>query len=312
MNTAGINPVTGGIYVPAALMNFFRPSGLNPTLTPFTPPQVLALANALLAQNGLGVGAIVPFSDEVANVSTGTSSYNAFTANLQKRFSNHYEFLASYTWSHAIDESTDLQATLAPQNNYDPNADRSTSLFNQTHRFVFSGVYQSGSQGSGWKGALLSNWTVAPIIEIGSGRPFNIVSGSDTNFDFGATTDRPNVAFAGEHDSCGDLAAPSKYSPTGYLIPTCFADALVTGVVPNLNGNLGRNAGTKPWTVFNDIRFARSFKLHENLQLQGIADIFNFVNRYNVADVNPIWNSAGTPTAAYEPRQFQFALRLTW
>ena len=107
VNTAGINPLTGGIYVPAALMNFFRPSGLNPTLTPYTPPQVLALANAVLAQNGLGVGVPVPFSDEVANESTGTSSYNAFTANLQKRFSGHYEFLASYTWSHAIDDSTD-------------------------------------------------------------------------------------------------------------------------------------------------------------------------------------------------------------
>lgn len=312
VNTAGINPVTGGIYVPAALMNFFRPSGLNPTLTPYAPAQVLALANLVLSQNHLGVGVPVPFSDEVANLSTGTSSYNAFTANLQKRFSNHYEFLASYTWSHAIDDSTDLQATLAPQNNYNPNADRSTSLFNQTHRFVFSGVYQSGSQGSGFKGAMLSNWTVAPIIEVGSGRPFNIVSGSDTNFDFAATTDRPNVAYKGQTDACGDLAAPSKFSPTGYLIPTCFADALVTGVVPNLNGNLGRNAGTRPWTVFNDIRFARAFKLHENLQLQGIVDIFNLVNRYNVADVNPIWNSAGTPTAAYEPRQFQFALRLTW
>ncbi len=312
VNTAGINPLTGGIYVPAALMNFFRPSGLNPTLTPYTPPQVLALANAVLAQNGLGVGVPVPFSDEVANESTGTSSYNAFTANLQKRFSGHYEFLASYTWSHAIDDSTDLQATLAPQNNYDPNADRSTSLFDQRHRFVFSAVYQSNSQGSGFKGAMLSNWTVAPILEFGSGRPFNIVSGSDTNFDFASTTDRPNVAYKGQYDSCGDLASPSKYSPTGYLIPTCFADALVTGVVPNLNGNLSRNAGLKPWVFFNDIRFARTFKLHENLQLQGIMDIFNFINKYNVADVNPIWNSAGTPTAAYDPRQFQFALRLTW
>jgi hypothetical protein len=312
VNTAGINPLTGGIYVPAALMNFFRPSGLNPTLTPFTPPQVLALANAVLAQNHLGLNVVVPFSDEVANLSTGTSSYNALTVNLQKRFSNHYEFLVSYTWSHALDDSTDLQATLAPQNNYAPNADYSTSLFDQRHRLVMSGVYQSGSQGAGFKGKMLSNWTVAPILEISSGRPFNIVTGSDTNFDFAATTDRPNVAVAGQTDACGDVAAPSKYSPTGYLIPTCFADALVTGVVPNLNGNLVRNAGTKPWVFFNDLRIARQFKLGERMQLQGIMDVFNFINKYNVADVNPLWNQAGVPTAAYEPRQFQFALRLTW
>ena len=312
VNVAGINSLTGGIYVPAALMNFFRPSGLNPTLTPYVPSQVLQLANAALKQYGLGVNTIVPFSDEVANLSTGTSGYNAFTANLQRRFSNHWEFLASYTWSHSIDDSTDLQATLEPQDNYNPDGDRSTSLFDQRQRFVFSGVYQSGNQGKGWKGGLLSNWTVAPILELGSGRPFNIVSGSDTNFDFSSTTDRPNVAHAGQYDACGDVAAPSKYSPTGYLIPTCFADALVTGVVPNLNGNLARNAGTKPFTFFNDLRIARTFMIHERVQLQGIMDLFNVINKFNVADVNPIWNQAGAPTAAYEPRQFQFALRLSW
>ena len=37
------------------------------------------------------------------------------------------------------------------------------------------------------------------------------------------------TAHAGQTDSCGDTAAPSKWSPTGYLIPTCFADMLATG-----------------------------------------------------------------------------------
>ena len=46
------------------------------------------------------------------------SVYHGLTANLRKRFSNHYEFLASYTWSHSIDDSTDLQSTLTPQDSY--------------------------------------------------------------------------------------------------------------------------------------------------------------------------------------------------
>jgi hypothetical protein len=312
----GLSP-TGQPWVSPAIVNFFRRSGVNPTFSPLLGPGgplagCAPLVDAVLGQDGLGVGAPVPFSDEVANLSNGTSNYNAFTVNFKRRFTGHYEFLASYTWSHSIDDSIDLEATVAPQDNYNPNADRATSLFDQRHRFVFSGVYQSGNQGHGFKGAALSNWTVAPIIEVGSGRPFNIVSGFDQNFDFGATTDRPMTATQGEVDACGDVASPSKYSPTGYLIPTCFANALVTGVVPNLNGNLGRNAGTKPYTLFNDLRVARSFMLRENWQLQGIMDLFNVINKNNVADVNPIWNSAGTPTAAYDPRQFQFALRLSW
>ena len=60
----------------------------------------------------------VPFSDMDANYSNGSSVYHGFTANLKKRFTNHYEFLASYTWSHSIDDSTDLQSPLAPQDSF--------------------------------------------------------------------------------------------------------------------------------------------------------------------------------------------------
>jgi hypothetical protein len=302
-----------GAYIPPALVSFFRQSGFNPTLQIFAPQLLKGLAQEVLSYYHLGFGnQPIPFSDLVANYSSGTSDYSGFTVNVKKAFSQHYEFLASYTWSHSIDDSTDLQATLEPQDNFHPNLDRSNSLFDQRQRFVISGVYQSGNQGSDTKGKLLSNWTTSMILEWGSGRPFNIVVGSDQNFDFSSTTDRPATAHAGQIDSCGDVAVASKYSPTGYLIPTCFADALVTGQVPVLIGNLARNAGTKPYVFFNDLRIARMFKLSERMQLQGIMDLFNVINKYNVADVNPIWNSAGTPTAAYDPRQFQFALRLSW
>jgi hypothetical protein len=321
VDIVGVNPLVAakcgsaacGAYIPPALVSFFRPSGFNATLQFYAPPQVNGLAQQMLNYYHLGYGnQVIPFSDMVANYSSGTSDYNAFTVNASRRFSGHWEMLASYTWGHSIDDSTDLQATLEPQDNYHPNLDRSNSLFDLRQRFVFSAVYQSNKVGSGFTGALLSNWTVAPIIEAASGRPFNIVTGFDQNFDFSSGTDRPMTAHAGQTDSCGDVAAASKYSPTGYLIPTCFADALVTGQVPVLIGNLARNAGTKPTTVFNDLRIARSFRIGERAQLQGIMDIFNVINKFNVADVNPIWNSTGTPTAAYDPRQFQFALRLTW
>ena len=82
------------------------------------------------------------------NLTSGTSSYNGLSANLRKRFSSKYEFLLSYTWSHAIDDSTDVVSTSdAPQNNFNPNAERSNSTFDQRNRFVLSGVYNSGRVG---------------------------------------------------------------------------------------------------------------------------------------------------------------------
>jgi len=311
----GVSP-TLGPYVPAAVTNFFRRSGANPTYcgaatngvtcTGGVIPslQAQALVSAVETRYGLGLGLPIPFGGMSPNVSDGNSVYHGFTANLRKRFSESWELLASYTWSHAIDDSTDLETPLSPQDNLHPN-ERSNSTFDQRHRFVWSSVYQSGRVNGNLR-QIFSDWTVAPIVEISSGRPFAILTGSDTNFDFGSNTDRPNVVPAGTGvDSCGDAPVASKYSPTGFLQAACFID----GTVP---GSLGRNAGTKPYTLFTDLRLSRRLHLGESMSLDAVMDTFNVLNRFNVADVNPLYTQAGTPTAAFDPRQLQFALKLNW
>src|SRR6266850_1187536 len=317
VNQFGIGPL--GPYAPAAVTNFFRRSGANPTYCgantngvtctgPVLPASAQALVSAVETRYGLGLGVPVPFGGMSPNSSDGNSVYHGLSTNLRKRFSRNWEFLASHTWSHTIDDSTDLQTPLSPQDNFHPNLERSNSFFDQRHRFVLSGVYQSGplSGLSGFAGHLFRNWTIAPIIEFSSGRPFAILTGADTNFDFGSNTDRPNVVPAGTAtDSCGNVPVASKYSPTGFLQAACFID----GTVP---GNLARNAGTRPWTFFNDLRLSRRLPIGERVKLDGILDMFNLVNRFNVADVNPLYTQAGTPTAAFDPRQLQVALKLSW
>ena len=315
-----------GPWVSAPLVNFFRPSGLNPAiadalLTTAAAPCVTEAEQILMAEglstacNPATLAGCVPFSDMVANYSNGSSGYSGFSANLRKRFSSHYEFLASYTYSHAIDDSTDLQAPLSPQDSYFPSLERSNSLFDQRHRLVFSGVYQSGRlSGSGFSSKLLSNWTVAPIVDVASGRPFNILTGDIDNFQFSPDTGRPNVVPAGAPPTpCGPALA-SKFSPTGFFQEPCYA-VFAAGGTPTLlalDGNLGRNAGFQPWTVFNDLRIARRIYFGERVNLDLIADMFNIANRFNVSAVNQLFTAAGAPTAAYDPRQFQFAMKVNW
>ena len=76
--------------------------------------------------------------------------------------------------------------------------------------------------------------------------------------------------------------------------------------------NLKRNAGIKPTTVFTDLRIGRLFDLTERFRLEGTVDMFNLINKFNVADVNVLWSNAGQPTATFDPRQFQFGLKLTF
>jgi len=332
------NPAGGPLgpfpFIDASLMNFFRPSGINPSIA----------GGYLAAGGGACVGlaeqmvqglkgfntacapanpsdpsnpfaGCVPFGDMDANYSNGSSVYHGLTANLRKRFGNHYEFLASYTWSHAIDDSTDLQSTLTPQDSYFPALDRSTSLFDQRHRFVFSGVYQTGHLGSGGLGVLLSDWTFAPLIEFRSGRPFNIITGNGDNLQLSSLTGRPNTT---TNLACGQ-AVKSKFSPTGVLQEPCIAQFIpaffATGATPTLqqlDGNLGRNAGLTPWTVFNDLRVSKRIAIREHVSMDFIVDMFNLANRYNVAAVSPLFTNAGQPTSAYDPRQFQFGMKLNW
>jgi len=84
------------------------------------------------------------------------------------------------------------------------------------------------------------------------------------------------------------------------------------GTLVSLDGNLGRNAGVAPWTVFDDLRVAKRIHFGERFNMDLIADMFNIANKFNVSAVSPLYTNAGTPTAAYDPRQFQFALKLNW
>ncbi len=310
-----------GPYVSPALLNFFRRSGLNTSLANFLDAQgagqCVALASQIAAADQLGVGVAVPFGDMSPNLTTGTSDYNGLTVNLRKRLTSRYEFLVSYTWSHAIDDSTDVVSTSdAPQNNFDPNAERSVSTFDQRHRLVLSGVFNSGHLArNGFLALAISGVTVAPIFEISAGRPFNILTGTDTNFDFNPLTDRPNaVTAASGVTGCGTAPVASKYSPTGYLNLPCYIDAPAGAGVNSsyFNGSLGRNTGIRPYNVFTDIRFAKTVTFAHEVSLQGTMDVFNLINKNNVLDVNLLYTAAGQETASGDPRQFQFGARLSF
>ena len=106
----------------------------------------------------------------------------------------------------------------------------------------------------------------------------------------------------------------SKYSPTGALNLSCYADAgPIDGANTSFfNGSLGRNAGVKPMVAFTDLRIAKALQLRDHLALQITADGFNLINKNNTLDVNLLYTSAGQETAASDMRQFQFGARLSF
>jgi hypothetical protein len=330
-------PSIGFIATPA-FFNFFRPSGPNPSfaalvtgipagLVPFFPNGLPAgyagqVALAKFAGYPLGFGVPVPFNSVDAQLSSGNSVYHGLTINVTKRFSHGMELLSSYTYSHSIDDSTDLQSPLEPQDSRFPNVERSNSDNDQRHRWVTSAVFQSPSakQGdSAWK-HFTGDFTLAPIIEVASGRPYTLITGTDFRLDLGASNGRPSVGTGGAPSNSihgVTFAVPNNCQTSA---GTSFSVPGITTLGAGCNGNLGRNPFVTPGFFQIDLRLSRRFAMSERVKLDVIADGFNLLNRQNVAAVNQLCNptdpsgclAAGQPTATYDARQFQFALKLSW
>jgi hypothetical protein len=289
----------GRVVSPAAV-NFFRPSGPNYFLVQaFGVPKAAFDAN-LAGTLATPTSVISPFGDVNAQSSIANSTYHALNIDLKKRFSHNMQFLASYTWSHSIDDGSDLQTLLKPLDSRNLRLDRADSLFDQRHRFVFSGMVTSPGKwrtdSSGVR-RFFADFTIAPIFEVSSGRPFNILTSVDQNFDLQGSNERPSVG------ANGVLVLPA----------------------PNTNASLGRNMGITHRYMDLDMRVMRSIRFGEHTRLDLIAEGFNLFNRFNEAAAAPFFTAVNDfnqrasngryysrPTASYDPRQFQFGVKLNF
>lgn len=316
-----VNNSTGLRIISPAVANFFRPNAPNYFLAQALTGGAVtpAVLNSQLGGTLRTPGVVSPFGSINAQVSDGNSDYNAMNVELKRRFANNFTFLASYTWSHSIDDSSDLQTLLIAQNPRNFRAERADSLFDQRHRFVFSGVWGSPAawrESDNMMKKFFADFTIAPIIELSSGRPFNIITNVDANNDQSSQTDRPNVL------ADGTLCVPGEPIPGG----TCGSIfETFNGQTVFAAGNLGRNRGiTHPFATF-DLRVARLIRFGERFRLELIAEGFNLFNRFNEGSASPNYRDINTfgsrsgngsfysiPTAAYDQRQFQFGAKISF
>src|SRR5277367_6013744 len=154
--------------------------------------------------------------------SIGSSVYNGGIFEAKKRFANHFTLLANYTYSKAIDDVTDFNSGYSPFNATCLRCERSLSDFDQRHKVVIAGVFNSPFEHS----RVLGGFELAPIFSYNSGHPFNLLAAADTNSDGHFTNDRP--AGAGRNTGIGPnytdfdlrLSRSFKLSEHGSLLIT--------------------------------------------------------------------------------------------
>ena len=122
--------------------------------------------------------------------SSGDSYYNGMTVSLNRRFSSWAGARCSYTFAKALD-NTGNAFFFTPQDNFNLRDDRGRSDNDQRHRLTLSGTLAAPETGSdsGWRRAV-KGFRFSYIFSYGSSLPFNILTGTDRNFDTNVN-DRP-------------------------------------------------------------------------------------------------------------------------
>ncbi|HEX8891117.1 MAG TPA: hypothetical protein VF779_18360, partial [Pyrinomonadaceae bacterium] len=206
--------------------------------------------------------------------SSGDSYYNALVAAYNQRVRKWASLRVSYTFSKAIDDTGNFFFS-TPQDNFNLRDDRGLSDNDQRHRLTVSGSFeaQKSNRASRLRGAL-EGFQLSYIFSYASALPFNILTGNDRNFDTNFN-DRP--------------------------------------------AGVGRDTGRGFNSATLDLRLSRKFRFSDHTQLEAIAEGFNVLNRANYQLPNNTFGTGlvplqtfGRPTAAGDPRQIQFGLRLSF
>ena len=190
----------------------------------------------------------------------GVSTYNSLQAKLEKRYSNGLSFLATYTWSHALDDASDAAGNFSAIGDRNmaliPFIDEFTnSVFDIRNRFTLNGNYELPfgrgktflNQSPRWTDELVGGWSSSLTFAAQTGTPFSVspnistASGGSAR----ATMVRDPFSPGGAPDpSNPDIACATKTrSKANWYNPCAFANPLPgnliapPGVTPGNNNS---------------------------------------------------------------------------
>jgi hypothetical protein len=255
-----------------------------------------------------------PAYGSLTDIFSGVSSnYNALALQINRRMTNHLQFMASYTWAHALDYGQNA-STFADTNDLlsptDIKGEYGNSIFDVRNRFVASAVAESPWRVHGALGYLVNDWQLAPIYSSQSGLPYSLV-----------TSGTPPSISTTSTDASGNTTTIT-YKPLG-------------SGINGSNGRkgidiTGRNAFRQKRTINMDLRLSKKFMFQERYGVEVLGEAFNLFNHQNVTTVNNtgyiIGGTAAAPalsynssfgsvtntnsTFAYSSRQIQIGVRV--
>ncbi|MDX6271749.1 MAG: hypothetical protein QOD28_2972 [Acidobacteriota bacterium] len=240
---------------------------------------------------------------------TARSEYHSLQLQARGRFRRGLQFQASYTFSKAEDDVSDVfdlaGASSLPQNSFDLDGEWGAANFDARHRFAYNFIYDFSrfNERGRVARAILDGLQLAGTGQLQSGQPFTVNSIDDVNVD-GNLTDRLNSTAGIERT--GDRRQPLRLTtadPTTLLAPV------------GQNGAIGRNTFRAGNLVELDLALIKNFRIGDERSIVFRVDAFNFINRANYGIPVRFLEAPGfgQATSTVTPgRRIQFALKLNF
>src|SRR5712692_9303776 len=230
-------------------------------------PKVFGLANSTQTFTVSMVNPVRPipgFARIEEFQSSANSIYHCLTVQLNKRLSQSYQFLASYTFGKVIDDNPDATSVVPfssddakmVQDPLNPRGDRGPGVNDQRHRFVLRAIWDLDGYSHSLSHSvryLLGGWQLSGILTAQTGQPYSALVNSDLNGDSNSRTDR----------------------------------------VPGI----GRDTFYLPNFVSLDPRITKSIPVTERVKAQLILEAYNSFNRVNYTSLSTTQYSVSSSAA---------------
>lgn len=244
------------------------------------------------------------FTDET----TAHSWYDGLQTQVTERAMAGLQVQLAYTWSHALDDSSDPLATTVgngnyPVDSYALNRERGNSGFDTRQRAVANFIYQPGiGRGksllsNGLVGRVFEDWEISGIATFQTGLPYDIFGPLDTlhtGLADRATVINPSVLK--QTPSSGHISAAggvfTGFNPAAFNLETGTNAPIPWGIPANVVRNNWYGPGQNNW----DIALSKTTPLAENVSLQLRLETYNLFNRTEFTKPN---NSTSSPDFGY-------------
>ena len=246
--------------------------------------------------------------------SSESANYNGLQVTAQQRMTHNFSIQGFWVWSKSL-QSQDLDtsgntgnsATTEPEDNRNKFLDRQRSDYDQRHVVAISFVYQPHyNLAHAWQRQIVNGWTITSIVQLQSGNPINITTGSDNNGD-GVTNDRPNLAPGLVRARVKDNGHSRQAMMQQWVDYSqfCVASASLNGIAAcpqngagpaNSDGTVRQNALDGPGKRAIAASLFRDFNITERVKFQLRGESTNVFNLTNLP--NPTLTlSSGPPSA---------------